>query len=313
MSFFDDDVFPARSLRPVRLDLSRQPSVSHRACKPATRSGPVRFVPPKILNYTPPRKKRKNPVRLQAVLVAVNYDDLLSISLSHNAQHFEQIHLATTPWDTRTKAIAARFPNVGILETECFFDKGASFCKGAAVEKLTERLDPDVWTVIWDADIVMPAVLPFDVEKLDRNDLYTPRRCQVHDRIEYLSAAGKPELDTSELEELPDQEQAGYFQLFHPRSMYLKERPWYTPWKHAGGTDSDFLGKFPEDHRHWMGFQVLHLGQPGVNWQGRVTKRWDGHEHLQGPGMLDPVAAKAAQEEMYRLRSKFGTRNEKLS
>ncbi len=247
-------------------------------------------------------------MKLQGLTVSVGYDDLLAITLARNAPLFSRLCVITAPHDSKTIGVVSRLKDKLNMDglfvhiTDAFYANGALFNKGAAIEEvLATKWRDDMWSVIFDADIYMPSSLQdcLKLQKMRQDDLYCPRRRQVDDP-KMLGVMSGPEF---EFPAIDDAEHAGYFQMFHPHSRFLSTRPWYgTRWKHAGGCDSDFMMKFPLEHRHWMEFSVLHLGQHGKNWYGRVTPRWDEQQGSIGP--TNPAYAEKMMKDMRRNRGK---------
>jgi hypothetical protein len=72
-------------------------------------------------------------------------------------------------------------------------------------------------------------------------------------------------------------EWAGYSQIFHASDPVLGPPPWHdVTWRHAGGADSFFQEKWPASRKVRPPFEVLHLGEAGVNWCGRAGPLADG-------------------------------------
>lgn len=210
------------------------------------------------------------PEGCQAVLVSVEYDDLLAITLHRNCHHFRRIIVVTAPQDKRTPRVVAKVPNAELLVTDVFYQGDVSFNKGAALELGLEQTGRQGWIVVMDADIVLPSAIPDFA--YDEQKLHGPRRRMLRE-IELFNS----EYDWTQSPVFPDQEFAGYFQLFNSNSISLRKKPWYSSkWRHAGGCDSDFHRKWTDATRVRLEFQVLHLGLEGHNWCGRSTQRTDG-------------------------------------
>jgi hypothetical protein len=236
---------------------------------------------------------------MKAVTVSVNFADLLSISLPRNAVHFERIVVASTPQDSDTARVVAGVTNADLFTTDAFYRDGRTFGKWLALEEALDRLGRDGWICVFDADVVMPPeFLQYDYRP---GFLYSPYRRMIADPREYRDG-----LDWNFLHHVQDKEFAGYCQVFHADDEVLRNvRPWYgTDWKHAGGGDSDFQFRWPPRRLIRLPFHVLHLGQDGRNWMGRVTPYLD--------GTIPPeAAARAAQmSEMMRVRQESGGRHE---
>ena len=229
---------------------------------------------------------------MNGLTISVDCGDLLAITLPRNAKYFDKIVVGTCARDEETLAVIRSVPNAIPHVTDAFYRDGAPFNKGLAVEECFDVLGREGWILVWDADILFPDNMTFP--NLDPDKLYnTPRR------ILSDPSTWREDLDWSTLpQKLDRNEFPGYFQLFHASAQALCAKPWYgTNWNHAGGCDSDFQQKWPGYRKVRFSFDVLHLGEDGVNWHGRVTKRTDGSLH--------PEAARhrEAQERM-QLRRK---------
>jgi len=207
-------------------------------------------------------------IQPKVLIVCVEYDDLLSLTLPRTRQHFENVTIITSHADRKTKRVALKY-GADVIVTNAFYENGCPFNKGAAMEQGFDTVGRDGWILILDADIVLPVDLTLD--NLDTTCLYTPHRRMLRDPWHFFDG-----LDWSEMPIAPDGEHAGFFQLFNASTPFLRQKPWYTSWKHAGGCDSDFQARFPPAKKIWLPFTVLHLGEDGRNWCGRVSPRLDG-------------------------------------
>lgn len=207
---------------------------------------------------------------MRAILVSVDYGDLLAITLPYNRHHFTDILVVTTPNDGETLAVALE-NGCQVYATDCFYDDGALYNKWKALEKGLDELGREGLICILDADILWPREIP----KIDyqRGCLYTPPR-RLHVDVT------KPVPVESRWNCQPlfnDKEWAGYSQIFWAEDEHLPKPPWHEQdWLHGGGADSRFQSLWPASQRLRPGFTVLHLGSPGANWAGRVGQRVDG-------------------------------------
>ena len=244
---------------------------------------------------------------LSSIIVCVEFDDFLAITLPRNVRHFERTLVITSPSDERTKTLVLATPKCELLETDAFYRNGSSFNKGLAMEEGFDVLGRDGWICIWDADIVMPESVEF---AKSCRCLYVPIRRILPNPKDFSDC-----LEWSNLSS-PTQakEFAGYFQLFHASAVIP---PWYTSnWIHAGGCDSDFQLRFPPDQLRRPPFEVLHLGLEGVanseqrigiNWCGRVSPRID------DGSTCDRAGVKTARIwQLVKDRLRYGTTKEKL-
>lgn len=207
---------------------------------------------------------------MKAITISVEYDDILNLTLPTWKKHFDDILVVTTPSDNRTQAVAAEH-GARVFATDVFYNGGAEFNKGAAMEQGFDALGRDGWICVIDADIVLPPMLEHNA--LNEQCLYgTWRRVAANPN----DWCGSDDCDWSRFPLHGDTELAGYFQLFNANAMVLHERPWYpTNLRSAASCDSAFAWKF-RMRQHWLPFEVLHLGRTGDNWCGRETRRLDG-------------------------------------
>ncbi len=213
---------------------------------------------------------------INSLVVCVDFDDFLEITLPLNKRHFDRTLVVTSPADIRTRDLAERYECECFI-TDAFYRHGATFNKGAAIEEGFDAIGRSGWICVWDADIVMPDAI--DIPGKETDCLYVPVRRTLETSTRYHEGI--------EWSDLPSPTQPhefdGYFQLFHGSAPL--QRPWYgVDWKHAGGGDSDFELQFPAKNRKRPPFEVLHLGAEGVqgldtrvgeNWCGRVCPRLD--------------------------------------
>lgn len=204
----------------------------------------------------------------RAIIVCVEYDDFLKITFPRNRHHFKDVLIVTSYRDERTVNFCQEN---GILChcTTAFYDHGALFNKGAAIEEAFSLLGRWGWMMVLDADILLPKVIDYSFIP---NYLYVPNRRCLFD----IRQHGIPEDEWKYYPVRQEFEYAGYCQIFHADDPVLKTRPWYgIDWAHAGGGDSDFQRKWLARYKIRPNFNVLHLGPMDENWCGRITERID--------------------------------------
>lgn len=209
--------------------------------------------------------------KLRAIMVCVNYADLLEHTLPYNRHHFSDVMIVTTPADKETIKIALRNKCLLTL-TESFYDNGADFNKWKAVEEGLDNFGRVGWLCNMDADVLWPKVLPdFD---LHQGCIYGPRRRmmeQVKLPLPFEEIWNRYPLHPQ------SREIAGFSQIFHADDPAVAVLPWFEQnWRHAGGGDSMFQYRWKAEHRQRVPFEVLHLGSAGRNWCGRSTNLVDG-------------------------------------
>ena len=224
---------------------------------------------------------------MRGIVICVDYDDLLAITLVSNMRFFSECLVVTHPRDERTKAVAAAVPGARVLETDAFYRDGAKFNKGAAMEEgfdalLGSNRGIDDWVLVWDADIQLPREMPLIHGGLRPDTLYSANRLILEDPREW-----RPGFDWSRAKRTTESTFAGFFQLFYSNDQTtgLRERrPWYDPgFAHAGGCDHYFQSLWPVNRKQSLPINVLHLGPRDRNWYGRTTLRLDGAPPPCGP------------------------------
>lgn len=227
---------------------------------------------------------------LRAIIVCVDYSDLLAVTLAYNRHHFAEVMIVTTPRDLSTVHVGLQ-NNARVHMTETFYQDGAVFNKFKALEEGLDEFGRHGWLCIMDADVLWPKEInwnfyPEELPSLHNKNvmwsasLYTPLRRMCEDLS--MGVPQEPYWKSYPLH--PQQvEWAGYTQIFHASSPFLPSAPWHqTNWRHAGGADSFFQQLWPKHHKHRPPFECLHLGPAGRNWCGRSTPYLD--------GTVDPLA-----------------------
>jgi hypothetical protein len=250
---------------------------------------------------------------LRAVMVCVDYSDLLAITLPYNRHHFDSVMVVTSKADIATQSLALE-QGCRLFVTDAFYQDNASFNKWLALENALDVYGRTGWLCLMDADVLWPKQIhPFwknapEGEELGKH-LYSPLRHMMEDPSKWRCGKcdGEGEENIGKGQHyapvicstcdgrgivLPPEatwkdylihrnvaEWAGYTQIFHAESCkdVLGDPPWHqVNWKHAGGADSFFQRKWPNDRKVRTPWNVLHLGVAGKNWYGRATPYLDG-------------------------------------
>ena len=211
---------------------------------------------------------------LRAVMVSVDYTDLLSITLPYNRHHFESVLIVTNKRDIAGLLPLAEKYNCELFETELFYAYGATFNKWLALESGLDYLGRYGWLCLMDADILWPTDIGTALYNTEVGYLYTPMRRMYNKDLRVIPLE-------NDWYRYPIHrnvnEWAGYSQIFHADDKVLGQPPWHQiDWKHAGGADSFFQRKWNVAHKVRPAFEVLHLGPAGANWCGRVSHYVDG-------------------------------------
>lgn len=213
---------------------------------------------------------------MRAILVCVEYDDFLAITLPYNRHHFSEVMVVTTPDDLATHQIAIE-NKAQLYITRAFYEDGAAFNKWRALEQGLDHFGRTGLMCIMDADVLWPKQCTY--WNYQPGYLYTPKRRMC--AALQADANGEVTIPPEHTwQQYPYhrylKEWSGYTQVFYATDHHLPVPPWHqTDWIHAGGADSAFQRRWPSDKKLRPGFEVLHLGSGGRNWCGRVTARID--------------------------------------
>lgn len=260
--YFSIPNFPIKSIgwnitRNYKEDVVFKKSATPRVDIPVEKS----FVPEKI--QEPEKKeKRVGNRKIDVVIVSVNYNDFLLISLERNSKIFENITVVTSSSDFICKKICNKF-GVKCVVTDIMYEDGALFNKGKAINAGIRSIsDPD-YILLLDADILVMNKIYLDY--LDDESLYTADRYIVPDYVSYQRyVSGGLDKDS---EFILDMDQGlGFFQLFN---TYMQiDYPESS--QDASLCDIIFRDKFDKsvsiDNN-----TILHLGKES-NWKGRKSK-----------------------------------------
>ena len=244
--------------------------------------------------------------RLRAIMVAVDYTDLLRITLPYNIHHFSELCIVTDPKSMEgvrrvvqdTKLATRSACDILICKTEVFYEQGAKFNKWAALEQALDHFGREGWMCVMDGDVLWPKNAAAWLDSLLPGYLYGAERrmwvawpalpepaCGIRGETisEGVLSASSPywlpfESDWSLFPLHRNRKEfAGYTQIFHATDPVLGVPPWHeTDWVHAGGADSFFQEKWLAERKIRLPFEVLHLGPAGLNWYGRATALADG-------------------------------------
>jgi hypothetical protein len=222
---------------------------------------------------------------MRAIIVSVDYTDLLAITLPWNRHHFGEVMLVTDRQDVENVEPLAAEHECRLFTTDSFYARGATFNKWAALEEALDAYGRKGWLCLMDADVLWPKDVSI-ARHLQVGTLIAPLRHMMEDLtpLRRHGAAGIP--DEKDWGRFPIHrnihEWAGYSQIFHAEDPHLPPPPWHeTDWRHAGGADSFFQMMWPPQHKVRPDWRVLHLGPAGANWYGRSTAYLSGASHPQ--------------------------------
>jgi hypothetical protein len=211
----------------------------------------------------------KREKKLDVVIVSVNYNDFLAVSLQHNVEIFDNITVVTSESDILCQKICEKF-GVNCLVTNLMYDNESDFNKGKAINYgINSISDPD-FILLLDADIIVRGNI--DIENLNEELLYTSSRyiCKSYTQLNDVISNGKI-LDESFKHE--GDKGIGFFQLFHINHNSIdRDKVYPETSTDASWDDLIFRDKFPK--REIIKNTIIHLGDPYTNWKGRKSNRF---------------------------------------
>ena len=211
----------------------------------------------------------KREKKLDVVIVSVNYNDFLAVSLQHNIEIFDNITVVTSESDILCQKICEKF-GVNCLATNLMYDNESDFNKGKAINYgINSISDPD-FILLLDADIIVRGNI--DIENLNEELLYTSSRyiCKSYTQLNDVISNGKI-LDESFTHE--GDKGIGFFQLFHINHNSIdRDKVYPETSTDASWDDLIFRDKFPK--REIIKNTIIHLGDPYTNWKGRKSNRF---------------------------------------
>jgi hypothetical protein len=234
-------------------------------------------------------------MKLEAVIVCVNYSDFLAHTLPSTKNQFNQLVVVTDYEDVETKRLCEYY-NVKCVQTDVFYENGDKFNKGKGINEGLKHLDLDGWVVHLDADIYLPPQTRSILENLplDSSKIYGADRlmCPNYDEWKEFENCPSPIQDAwifVHLTRFPvgvrlceyktyhgGYEPIGYFQLWNPTTSGVTA----YPDKHGFADRTDVLHckKWPREKRELLPEIVLiHLESEagiGLNWKGRTTEKF---------------------------------------
>ena len=227
---------------------------------------------------------------INGLCVCVGFAPLLARTLCAWQESLDDLVIVTTP-DDRATLDLCQHARVRVHMTRVFYEGGAAFNKGAALEEARaaeyppEGLKPSGgyaadWLLLFDADVLPERGWRRVAECAVPGCIYGAHRYQapiegIDDRSPlraWIDALCPTEdgLDGCPiLGVLPD-EVPGCFQLFHPSDPLIAQRTPVIPtdWSHAGDYDTEFCRLWPAERRVRLPIRLLHLGEPGTYWHG---------------------------------------------
>lgn len=256
-------------------------------------------------------------MKIEAVIVCVDYADFLAETLPHNIPHFDRIVVITTPKDVATQELCRKL-SVPYYATDIFYKGGASFNKARGIDYGLAYLRENEWIVQLDADTYLPPMTRkwLELKNLDEGAIYGIDRVNIigheawdaflserHTGHDYMCRVRVPGggnfalLDRIAIKDYGGWVPIGYFQMWHGSTG----RRYPIAKGDAEHTDVLHAIQWHEDRRHLIpeiiGCHLMAEPQPlGANWQGRTTPQFrppgsSSVKPIPKPKIVDPGVA----------------------
>jgi GR25 family glycosyltransferase involved in LPS biosynthesis/mannosyltransferase OCH1-like enzyme len=207
--------------------------------------------------------------KLDVIIISVNYNDYLIVSLSNNVKIFDNITVVTSPDDLMCQKICEKF-GVNCLVTNVMYENGANFNKGKAINKGIESIVDPNFILLLDADIVITDKI--DIDELIDDNFYISDRWICRD-YNFYKRFIDGEIEISDIGKCENNKGLGFFQLFNINNNSIdKSKVFPEISDDAAWSDLMFRDKFTK--RKTIKNDVIHLGDPYMNWNGRRTNRF---------------------------------------
>jgi hypothetical protein len=232
-------------------------------------------------------------MKIEAVVVCVDYADYLAETLPHNLPHFDRTLVITAPRDVETQELCRKL-SVPFYATNIFFKDGDRFNKARGIDFGLGYLRWNDWVVHLDADVYLPPMSRKWLEwrALEKESIYGIDRvncvgyepwksflAEGHLGHDYMCRVkvpiGMPLLDRIAIRDYGGYIPIGFFQMWHGS---LGRR---YPIAKSDAEHSDVLHaiQWDEDRRHLIpeivGVHLQGAEAPlGANWKGRKTPRF---------------------------------------
>jgi len=224
-------------------------------------------------------------MKIEMVVVCVNYGDVLQHTLKQNSKSFDNIAVVTSFEDLETVKICEEYSNVRCVQTSRMYENDQDkFNKGKALNEGIKALDKDGWLLITDADMAFPSKTRQVLEgKLDDIEcIYGTSRymCKTYNEWVKYKNNGENPINTWPHQCRRLNIGVGFFQIANFNGQIMKEKigSWYNEgWGHCGRSDRAFWRSWPDDKRiRIKDLYGIHLGDDSfqANWYGRTTERF---------------------------------------
>lgn len=233
-------------------------------------------------------------MKIECVVVCLNYSDFLSHTLPFNKNFFDKMVIVTDTKDHNTKRIC-EFWNVQCVQTDAFYvDSPIIPNKAMGINEGLKHLSLEGWVVQLDADIFLPTQTRHILENypLDDKSIYGIDRLMCNSYEEWYNFIhnSKPiyegwiychtdlfPIGTRLVHHIDGWQPIGYWQFWNPKGSNIYEYP--VEKSGFDRTDVVHLKQWKREHRKFIPDLVcVHLASEdhsqGQNWLGRQTAKF---------------------------------------
>ena len=190
--------------------LSRNEININREIEPLSKSTENKIqISKKEITPTQIQINRKLNQRLDVVIVSVNYNDFLLLSLKNNIKLFENIHVVTSKDDFLCHKICEKF-KVNCIKTDIMYEGGSKFNKGKAINLALNYIKEPSFVLILDADIIVENKI--DLNELREDTIYSTGRYYINNYEQLKEYKSNSDIQNFLYEEFRG---IGFFQLFY--------------------------------------------------------------------------------------------------
>lgn len=201
--------------------------------------------------------------RLDVVIVSVNYNDFLSLTLEKNTKIFDNITVVTSSDDEICKRLCDKF-GVKCLQTDVMYENGDKFNKGKAINFGIKSLENPEFVLLLDADCIVENKIL--TSQLETDVIYTAGRIIIESYDRYCNWIK----DKTTKTRVESNRGLGFFHLFNMESKKInKNCPYSENFSNADGSDLLFRNLF--DRKEDINNKIIHLGVAYKNWKGRKS------------------------------------------
>lgn len=216
------------------------------------------LIPAQIKPLKKPRKE--NTI---SITVCVNFADKLQQTLEFNSQFLKKLYIVTDLNDKDTIDLCKGFNNVELLYCADAHKNGAKFNKSGLLKFAQVKITPnhrEDWIIIIDADTILPP--NFWTETINLEPQFTENSIYLLKRKIYLS---NTDLSNDKYSEI--QNGCGFFQLYYSKTKM------YSDFSETAGVCDALFQQLFRNQKTLNGF-CIHLGQNGLDWNGRISQKW---------------------------------------